>query len=243
MLFTQTNKPMRRVEKFAENGIKDWIHGITGFKQEKFSPAQEFIKEHARIYKPEFHQEFYDELYRVTGCIRPKKGRGRNPYTSLLVHEYVYKMFGQEVLDEINRVNPIIGYYTYEVPKASPEDIKKLKGLIGGQKSAVTVYTRNGKLSKAKKAQKKVDSLTAKLKRWEKPHFMKMPRRAKMNHQFCSDLIGLPSLQQHLQSMVQIMRTLPSDDYERFDMAMKKAFPEGATKNVTNLILDIPKLA
>jgi hypothetical protein len=72
-------------------------------------------------------------------------------------------MFGQEVLDEINRVNPIIGYYTYEVPKASPEDIKKLKGLIGGQKSAVTVYTRNGKLSKAKKAQKKVDSLTAKL--------------------------------------------------------------------------------
>jgi hypothetical protein len=66
----QTDEASRKI---AENGIKDWIHGITGFKQEKFSPAQEFIKEHARIYKPEFHQEFYDELYRVTGCIRPKK--------------------------------------------------------------------------------------------------------------------------------------------------------------------------
>lgn len=201
---------------------------------------KEFIQSHARIYKPEFRQEFYDELYRVTGCIRPK--RGQNPYTSLLIHEYVYKMFGQDVLDEINRVNPIIGYYVYEVPKATPEDIKTLKRKIHGQKSAVTVYTKNGKLSKAKKAQKKVDSLTAKLKRWEKPHSIKLPKRAQMNHQFCSDLIGLPSLQQHLQSMVQIMRTLPTDDYERFDEAMKKAFPEGATKNVTSLILDIPKL-
>lgn len=199
-----------------------------------------FIQTHARIYKPEFQKEFYDELYRVTGCIRPK--RGQNPYTALLIHEYVYKMFGQEVLDEVNRVNPIIGYYTYEVPKASPEDVKALKAKIKGQKSAVTVYTRNGKLGKAKKAQKKVDSYIAKLKRWEKPHSIKLPKRAQMNHQFCSDLIGLPSLQQHLQSMVQIMRTLPTDDHERFDEAMKKAFPEGAIKNVLTAILDIPRL-
>lgn len=197
-----------------------------------------FVHQHARVYKPEFSKEFYDQLYRVTGILRPK--RGNNPYTSHLIHDYVYKLFGQEILDEINRVNPILGYYTYNVEKASPEKLKKLKGLIGGQKSAVTMYTKSGKLSKAKKAQKKVDRLIDKLKRWETPHQIKLPKRKFLHHQFCSDLIGLPSLQSHLQSMVQIMRTLPSDDPERFAEAMNAAFQGEAIKGVTFLILDVP---
>lgn len=234
MAGTEKGKEVRKYFKECEKRFRE----LEAEKKKEQQDVKAFIQQHARVYKPEFQKEFYDQLYRVTGYLRPK--RGNNPYTAVLIHEYVYKMFGQDILDEIERVNPVIGYYTYEIAKASPEEMKKLKGFIGGQKSAVTMYTKSGKLAKAKKAQKKVDQLIAKLKRWEKPHTLKLPKRKHLNHQFCSDLIGLPSLQSHLQSMVHIMRTLPSDDPERFAEAMNAAFQGEAIKGVKFLILDVP---
>lgn len=209
-------------------------------KQQKYK-VEEFIQKHARIYKPEFPKEFYDELYRVTGYSKPK--RGKNPYMAILVREYIYGMFGQEVLDEIDRVNPIVGYHTYNVPKATPKQISSIKAQIRGNKQAAKHYLEKGKIGKSKKAQKKVEQLERRLVRWSKPHSLRLPKREFMHHQFCSDLIGLPSLQAHVQTVITVMRTLPSDDTDRFHEAMESAFPNGALKNVSSIILDIPLIS
>lgn len=235
-----TEEAKHSVEKFAEKGVKEWIHELTGHKKEKYNLAKDFIKPYARVYKPEFPKEFYDELYRVTGYTKSKKVH--NPYTAVLIREYVYGMFGQEVLDEIDRVNPIIGYVIYEVPKATPKEILSLKRKINGNKMAVATYTKGGKIWLADIAKKKIEKLTAKLQRIQKPHSIRLPKRAYKHHQFCSDLMGLPSLQAHLQTMISVMRTLPADNTERFHEAMAAAFPNGALKNVNSVILDLPAM-
>lgn len=198
----------------------------------------QLVQKYARIYKPEFQEEFWTQLYRVTGYKRPK--RGHNLALAGIIRSYVYGLFPSNMLEELDKLNPITSYTSYEVPKASDEELKSLKAKMQGQKAAATMYTKGGKLAKAKQAKRRAEILQNRYNRMKKPTTIKVGKRDYCFHQFCSDMVGLPSLQQHLQSMIQVMRTLPNDDVDRFYEAMDSAFQGVAIVNSDRIILDLP---
>jgi P63C domain len=60
------------------------------------------------------------------------------------------------------------------------------------------------------------------------------------HHQLLSDIVGLPTLQAHVETMTTVMRILPDNDIQAFYQGMDRAFPNGARLNVTTAILDLP---
>lgn len=102
MAGTRKGKMVRRYFLECEKELKRQLEKGEIIHKEQF--LQNYVSDEARTWKKHFEDDFFDDVYRVTGWRKPIKGHP--PCMGKFINETVYKRFPMGVLDRLEQVNP-----------------------------------------------------------------------------------------------------------------------------------------